>query len=307
MRSIFTVTKRFFIFIVLNILIVTTAMIVASAIFAYLGLSIEEHNITFYAIFYGIIGMCGSFISLYTSIFFVKKSLNIGIIDPSARSKMSQQEQKIYQMVFALSKKAGLPKTPQIGVYQSPEVNAFATGPSKRNSLVAVSSGLLSQMDDDELEGVLAHEIAHIANGDMVTMALVVGMVNTMVLLLARLCAQVITSRMNRRSFFMEYMIFIAFQMVFNILGTILVVNVFSRAREYKADKEGARLSGKNKMIQALKSLQSTFQYAHPASSRYNAFKISSHKTKRNFVMNLFSTHPPLEMRIRRLERMRTF
>ena len=307
MVNAFVIIKRFFIFIILNVLIVTTAMIVATAVFNYLGLSIDDYNFTFYAIFYGIIGMSGSFISLYSSIFFVKKSLKIHILDPSARSKMNQTEQKIFQMVFSLAQKAGLPKTPQVGIYQSPEVNAFATGPSKRKSLVAISSGLLSQMNDDELEGVLAHEVAHIANGDMVTMALVVGMVNTMVLLLARLCAQVISSRMNRRNFFLEYMIFVSFQIVLNILGSILVVNVFSRSREYKADKEGARLAGKNKMIQALQNLQSVIQQPHPASNQYNTFKISSHKAKRNLMMRLLSTHPPLEMRIKRLEKMRIF
>ena len=309
MRSFFKVLERFSIMIVLNLLIVITVMMIVSAIFSYLEISINDYPITFYLIFYGIIGMGGSFISLALSIFFVKRAFKIQIIDSSlgARSRLDGVEQKLYQMVFALSKKAGLPKTPQIGIYQSPEVNAFATGPSKKKSLVAVSSGLLNTMNDEELEGVLAHEVAHIANGDMVTMALVMGMVNTMILLLAHLVTRVVTSRMNRRSFFLEYMIFNLFYSIFNILG-LFVVNAFSRLREYRADRGGARLAGKNKMIQALQRLQSiTSQPPSAHATQYNAFKISPQNQKASWVRRLLSTHPPMDMRIQKLERLRVF
>ena len=300
MTSVFNVCKRMFILIFLNILIVTTAMIVVSVVFSYLGISINDYPILFYAVFYSIIGMGGSFLSLYLSIYFAKKAFGVRIFQPP----LSGEEQKLYEMVSNLSQKAKLPNIPQIGIYNSPEVNAFATGPNKRKSLVAVSSGLLANMDDDEVEGVIAHEISHIANGDMVTMALIQGMVNTMVLILARLAAQVVTSRMERRSFFVEYMIFMLFQVVLNILGSILVVNVFSRWREYRADHGAARLSGKEKIIKALKKLGSirTPQLSTQTTS-YNAFKISHQKKNPNFMQTLLSTHPPLNLRIQRLER----
>ena len=300
MTGFFTLCKRVFILIVLNILIVTTAMIVVSLVFSYFGISINDHPVLFYAVFYSVIGMGGSFLSLYLSIFFAKKAFGVRLLTPP----LSGEEQKLYEMVSNLSQKAKLPKVPQVGIYNSPEVNAFATGPSKRKSLVAVSSGLLSQMDDDEVEGVIAHEISHIANGDMVTMALIQGMVNTMVLILARLATQVVTSRMQRRSFFMEYMIFMMFQVVLNILGSILVVNVFSRWREYRADHGAARLSGKEKIIKALKKLGSLrLPPASPQTANYNAFKISHQKHNQSFIQTLFSTHPPLHLRIHRLER----
>lgn len=300
MAGFFTFFKRMFILIVLNILIVTTAMIVVSVVFSYLGISINDYPVLFYAVFYSIIGMGGSFLSLYLSIFFAKKAFGVRILTPP----LSGEEQKIYEMVSNLSQKAGLPKIPQVGIYNSPEVNAFATGPSKRKSLVAVSSGLLKAMDDEEVEGVIAHEVSHIANGDMVTMALIQGMVNTMVLILARLATQVVTSRMQRRSFFMEYMIFMMFQIALNILGSILVVNVFSRWREYRADHGAARLSGKGKIIKALQKLgEIRIPAAVKQTASYNAFKISHQKHNQNFIQTLLSTHPPLHLRIQRLER----
>ncbi len=289
-------------------LITATAAAIAYAVFSYFGISFNDYPLVFYAVFYSLIGMGGSFLSLYLSIFLVKRAFKIHLIDTSlgARSKLNETEKKLYQMVFALSKKAGLPKTPQMGIYESAEVNAFATGSSKKKSLVVVSSGLLNTMNDEQLEGVLAHEIAHVANGDMVTMALVMGMVNTMVLLLARICTEMVLSRMNRRSFFVELSLYLFFQTVLNLLGSILVVNVFSRAREYRADKGGAKLAGKNKMIQALQCLQSITQppQSLKGTAQYNTFKISSHR-KTSLMMRLLSTHPPLKARIKRLERMR--
>lgn len=301
MTGFFTLCKRLFILIVLNILIVTTAMIVVSLVFSYFGISINDHPLLFYAVFYSVIGMGGSFLSLYLSIFFAKKAFGVRILT----QPFSGEEQKLYEMVSNLSQRAKLPKVPQVGIYNNPEVNAFATGPSKRKSLVAVSSGLLSQMDDEEVEGVIAHEISHIANGDMVTMALIQGMVNTMVLILARLATQVVMSRTNRRSFFMEYMIFIFFQAILNVLGSILVVNVFSRWREYRADHGAALLSGKEKIIKALKKLASLrIPAAASSTANYNTFKISHQKHNQSFMQTLLSTHPPLNLRIQRLERL---
>ena len=287
----------------LNILIVTGAMIVVNIVFAYLGISIHDYPITFYLVFYSVIGFGGAFLSLQFSVYFAKKFHGVRLIDPASASSA---ERKLMNQIQILSRKAGLPKTPEIGVYESPEVNAFATGPSKKKSLVAFSTGLLNAMDEEEVEGVLAHEISHIANGDMVTMTLVMGLVNTMVLVLARICTMVVTSQMKRRSFFLEYMIFMAFQVVFNILGSVLIVNVFSKIREYKADKGGAKLAGKSKMIKALKKLQSIHTpLLKNQNANYNTLKISHPSRKEpSMLQYLFSTHPPLSSRIHRLERL---
>ena len=282
------------------------ASVAVSLITAYFGISLEEYPITIYLIFYSVIGMGGSFISLYLSIFFAKRAFGVQVLSPSSANA---RQRWLLEKVSELSSKAGLPKTPQVGIYNSPEANAFATGPSRSNSLVAVSTGLLEQMDEGEVEGVLAHEVSHIANGDMVTMALVQGMVNTMVLLLARLAATVVASRMSRRSWFLEFALYMGFQIVFNILGSILVVNVFSRVREYRADQGAARLSGKEKIIQALKKLSELYSpsVSQRAGAHYNALKISHQKKSQSFVQTLFSTHPPMHLRIARLERMRLY
>ena len=307
MRKFFQVSKMLFLSIVLNILIVTTAYFVVTLVCAYLGISLEDSPMMFYLIFYSAIGFGGAFISLQLSRYMAKKVFGIRLLGAVPGS--SPEEHKLLQTVERLSRKAGLPQTPEVGIFDSPEVNAFATGPSKSRSLVAVSTGLLSQMNDDELEGVLAHEVSHIANGDMVTMAVIQGLVNTMVLILARIAVAVISAQMRRRSFWMEYMLFIAFQMIFNLLGSILVVNVFSRWREYKADKGAAELSGKSKIIQALKRLQDVMDQARfdSATARYNAFKISTQEKKSSFFSQMLSTHPPLALRIQAIEKMKGF
>ncbi len=302
-RGFFTLGSRFFLLIALNILIVAGAVIIASLVCSYFGISLQDYPILFYIIFYSIIGFGGAFVSLYLSIYFAKKSHGVRILQkPLSHPK----EQKIVNTIENLARKAGISVPPQVGIYDSPEVNAFATGPRKNKSLVAVSTGLLNNMDDEEVEGVLAHEMAHIANGDMVTMTLLMGLVNTMVLLLARLAAMAVVSRMNRRSFFLEYFIYIGFQIVFNIIGSILILSPFSRRREYKADKGGATLAGKSKMIKALKKLKSIHipPLNNPQTARYGAFKISTGSKTPSLMFRLLSTHPPLDSRIRRLERL---
>ena len=303
MNRFFGACKMIIMFIVLNILITMTAFILTSAICAYFGINLNDYPFMFYLVFYSIIGFGGAFISLQLSRYMAKKVFKIRLL---TRAGTNPDEQKIIDWVEQLTRKARLPVVPEIGIFESSEVNAFATGPSKSRSLVAVSTGLLSTMEDAEVEGVLAHEIAHIQNGDMVTMALIQGLVNTMVLILARIAATFVMSFMRRRSFFMEYMLFIAFQMVLNLLGAVLVVNVFSRIREYRADKGGARLAGRDKMIQALKRLKIVVSKTplETATANYNTFKIQSGDKKPSFVQQMFSTHPPLDQRIEALERM---
>jgi heat shock protein HtpX len=185
-------------------------------------------------------------------------------------------------------------------------VNAFATGPTKSRSLVAVSSGLLQRMRRPELEGVLGHEIAHIANGDMVTMTLIQGVVNAFVMFLARVIAFALNQAMRRdndresgMSGMMYYMTVMILEFAFMLLGS-LVVAWFSRWREYRADRGGAQLAGREKMVSALQALRRTYELVDPQTQpAVAALKISSRSTG---FRALFSTHPPLEERIARLE-----
>ncbi|MGZ3634108.1 MAG: protease HtpX, partial [Parachlamydiaceae bacterium] len=197
-------------------------------------------NYTSLAIFCLLWGMVGSMISLLLSKFMAKWLMGVRIIDPNSANS---SERALVQTIFALARKAGLPSMPEVGIYDSPELNAFATGPSRSNSLVAVSSGLLTRMRDDEIEGVLGHEIAHIANGDMVTMTLLQGIINAFVMFFARVLAFVIM-RLFRRGeesdsesvspLFYQLTVFVL-EMIFMVLG-VMVVAAFSRYREFRAD-----------------------------------------------------------------------
>ena len=287
--------RRFFFFFAINILIVLTASFVALVVMRFFNI---QGDLPFYAIFYSILGFGGAFVSLSLSRWMAKRMMGVRIIDPRSATG---QDKELVEMVHRLSRKARLPAFPEVGIYEKKELNAFATGPSKKRSLVACSRGLLSSMDKEELEGVLGHEIAHIKNGDMVTMTLLQGLINTMVLLAARLLTTIILSKLRRRSFWLELSIYMGLQMVFSIFGTIFLC-YFSRAREYRADQGGAKLAGSSNMIKALKALQRSYSPVQDSSGQqqasYNYLKISG-KPKRN----LFSTHPPLEERIKKLER----
>ena len=188
---------------------------------------------------------------------------------------------------------------PEVGIYHSPEVNAFATGPSKKRSLVAVSAGLLNEMDDDAVEGVIAHEVAHIANGDMVTMTLLQGVVNTFVVFLSRIVAYIVSQFVRSEiAPIVHFIAIIVFQILFSILGSI-VVYAYSRHREFHADRGGADLAGKDKMRHALESLKA---YANRATAGEEDTAVATMKIngKKKFIA-LFSTHPDLDERIRRL------
>ena len=291
--------RRIFFFLLLNFLILTTASIVATVAMTAFGIQGEW---TFYIIFYSLIGFGGAFLSLAMSRYFAKKMMGVRVIDPQ---RAAGQELELVNMVYQMAVKARLPEKPEVGIYDSPQPNAFATGPNKKKSLVAVSSGLLQSMNKEELEGVIAHEVAHIANGDMVTMTLLQGMINTMVLLAARAVAKLIVSQMKQRSIWLEIGIYFGLQIVFSILGSIALC-YFSRKREYRADKDGARLSSIPNMISALKALQRISQPQMATAGRgtqaesYNYLQISGKAKKANW----FSTHPPMENRIARLEKL---
>ena len=292
--------RRIFFFLVINILVVTTVAILMTVITSTFGIKGEW---TFYLILYSLIGFGGAFFSLAMSRFFAKKFMGVRVIDPKTAVG---EEQELVKMVHQMASQARLPAKPEVGIYESPSPNAFATGPSKKKSLVAVSRGLLHAMNKNELEGVIAHEVAHIVNGDMVTMTLLQGLINTMVLLAARFVAKLIVSQQRNRSIWLEFFIFIGLQIAFSILGSILLC-YFSRAREFRADKGGARLSGVKNMISALKALERTvspaaqtaFASGGKKTESYNYLQISG-KAKTSW----FSTHPPLPERIARLERL---
>ncbi len=297
--------KRIFLFAIVNILVMTTVTFVTSmlGVGRYIGpYGLDIGNL---AVFCLIWGMAGSFISLALSRIMAKWMMGVQVIDPNTTNPDLRD---LVSTVHRLADQAGIPH-PEVGVYQGMEVNAFATGPTKSRSLVAVSTGLLNAMSREERNGVLGHELAHIANGDMVTLTLIQGVVNAFVMFFARIIAwgvsQALRSdRDERGSPMIQMIVTIVLEIVFSILGS-MVVAWFSRYREYRADAGGAKLAGKPSMVSALQRLQAVYDRPvpeeHPEGDRaLAAFKISSSKRKGSF-RELFSTHPPLEERIARL------
>jgi len=278
-----------------NILVLTTIVIVLS-VFG-IGNYITAYGIDYaqLLIFSSVIGFSGAFISLLLSKWTAKWMLKVKIIDPNT---ISPQEQVLLDMVYRMAEKAGIKKMPEVGVYPSREVNAFATGPSKNNSLVAVSSGLLERLDKDAVEGVIAHEVAHIANGDMVTMTLLQGIINTFVVFLARIVAYAVSNMVRSEiAGIVHFACIIIFQIFFSILGSIVVM-AYSRYREYQADASGASLAGREKMIHALKSLKRTLNLVDTEHVSIQTFKINGGKSS---WFKLFASHPDIDDRIKRL------
>lgn len=244
-------------------------------------------------------GMGASFLSLLMSKTLVKWTMGVKIVDP--RGHMDPALRRVYEMLVNASRQAGLSKVPEFGLYESPELNAFATGATKGSALVAVSTGLLESMREDEVEGVIAHEVAHVANGDMVTMALMQGVVNAIVMFVARIISMVVASRFERDSrYWIQFMVYFVASNVLGILG-LMVTNWYSRQREFRADAGGARFAGDHKMIAALKALKNRSQVYDDRAPQLAAFKISGKKS--NGLLQLLMTHPPLEQRIEALER----
>jgi heat shock protein HtpX len=287
--------KRIFYFLLTNILVVLTINIIFTILPVRGYITSNGIDFTALLIFSAIIGFTGAFISLAMSRWMAKKMMGVQIIDPNGA--MNDYEKAIVEKVHRLSRAAGLTYMPEVGIYNSAEVNAFATGPSKKRSLVAVSTGLLQEMDDAAVEGVIAHEVAHIANGDMVTMTLLQGVVNTFVVFLSRIVA-FIASRFVKEELapLVHFIAIIVFQIVFSILGS-LVVFAYSRHREYHADRGGADLAGKDKMRHALESLKAyTGRIKGEDDTSIATLKINNKRKS-----SLFSTHPDLDERIKRL------
>lgn len=286
--------KRIFLFVLTNIAVMVTLSIVLSLLAATGIVDLGGEGYTGLMVFSLFWGMGGAFISLQISRWAAKMAMGVKLVNGQSGH---EELDWLYRTVQRLTTQAQLPM-PEVGYYESPEVNAFATGPSKRRSLVAVSSGLLRAMRREEVEGVLAHEVSHIQNGDMVTMTLIQGVVNAFVIFLSRVIASVVRQAADERySYMLSFVVMIVMQIALGILGS-LVVYWFSRAREFRADAGGAALAGRGNMIAALQRLMQNKQLVDNTQASLATLKISGGRS----VMMLFSSHPPLEDRIAALQ-----
>lgn len=252
-----------------------------------------------------VFGMVGSIVSLFLSKWMALKTTGTELIDPNA--PRNQAEVWLLQEVSQLAQKAGI-KMPDVGIFHSYQSNAFATGWNKNDALVSVSTGLLENMNQDELRAVLAHEIGHVANGDMVTLALIQGVVNAFVMFFARVVGDFI----DRNVFGREdgeapglafFAITIVLDIVFGILASAIVM-WFSRYREYRADEAGARLAGKDAMISALLRLQAESELPDQMPKEMKAFAIAEGKSEGFSLAALFQTHPSIEQRVAALQQL---
>jgi heat shock protein HtpX len=298
--------KRILLFVLTNILVIVTISIVVGVLGRVFGLNLYGNSYASLFLLCLVWGMGGAFISLGMSRLMAKWMMGVHVID----SNNPGEFRDLVSIVRQLAQKAELPTIPEVGVYDSPEVNAFATGPSKRRALVAVSTGLLQRMNRDQLEGVLGHEITHIANGDMVTMTLIQGVINAFVMFFARIIAFAISTALRRGSdressfggFWMNYLLISVLEVLFGLLGFI-VVAWFSRRREFRADSGGALYAGRSKMISALQQLE-LFYGKIPEVKKDGAAAVATLKIsgKQGGFLSLMATHPPLEERIARLK-----
>lgn len=279
--------RRFGYFFLTNLLVIITISVMTSLLGVRGYMDANGINYEALLIWAFIWGMAGSFVSLQLSRWSAKKMMGIQLIDPQSPGQFSWLTQKVEQC----SKAANLPKLPEIGIYESPEINAFATGPSKSRSLVAFSTGIINSMNKDELEGVIAHEIAHIQNGDMVTMTLIQGVMNAFVLFFSRIISFAVANLFdeNKRAI-VQLVSTIVFDILLSILAH-LVVNFFSRKREYRADAGAAALVGREKMIAALEHLKRRFEPMEDVKS-LATMKIAGAGD------SFWSTHPSLDNRI---------
>lgn len=288
---------RIFLFLATNAAI----LVVISVVFSLFGLQgtldAQGVNLNYQSllIISAIIGMSGSVISLAMSKWSAKKAMGVEVIE----HPQNQTEQWLINIVSQQAKAAGI-GMPEVGIFNTPDPNAFATGMSKNNALVAVSTGLLQNMQADEVEAVLGHEISHVANGDMVTMALMQGVVNTFVYFFASIIGHVVDRVVfkTERGYGPAYYITqIVAQICLSILATMIVM-WFSRYREFKADAGGSKLAGNSKMIGALRALQRAHE-PEQLPGQLAAFGIHG-----GGISKLFMSHPPLEDRIAALQKL---
>ncbi len=290
--------KRIFLFLATNIAVlavlsISMRLLGIDSLLDKQGIGLNMNALIIYA---AIIGMSGSFISLALSKWMAKNMMGAQVIEQPA----NDTERWLVETVQREARQAGI-DMPEVAIFDSPAPNAFATGMMRNSALVAVSTGLLSTMNRDQIEAVLGHEVSHVANGDMVTLALIQGVVNTFVVVLSNVVGHLVdrlvfkTERGHGPAFYITN--FIA-QIVIGILASMIVM-WFSRYREFRADAGGAKLAGAPKMISALESLQRAHEA--PLPSQMAAFGISGGSIGQG-LKRLFSTHPPLEERIAALK-----
>ena len=283
--------KRIFLLVVTNLAVVLVLSVVTHLLGVDQYLAARGSDINGLLIGAAVIGFGGAFISLAMSKFMAKRMMGVQVIT----SPSSADEQWLVGTVRAQAEQAGI-GMPEVGVFDSPAPNAFATGARRDHALVAVSTGLLRSMNRQEVEAVLGHEISHVANGDMVTLTLIQGVVNTFVIFLSRLIGGIVDRSMSRSNDDRPGMAYFVTSMVCQIvLGLIasMIVMWFSRQREFRADAGGARLAGKNAMIGALERLKTAQDGGLPKAMQ--AFGINGGS---NGLRVLFMSHPPLEQRI---------
>ena len=291
--------KRIFLFLLTNLAIMLVLGVVISVFGLGQVLDAQGVDLDLQALLVlsAVVGMTGSFMSLAMSKFMAKRMTNATVIE----SPRTEQEQWLFRTVQYQAQAAGI-GMPEVAIYDAPDMNAFATGMSRNNALVAVSTGLLRGMSRDEVEAVLAHEVSHVANGDMITLALIKGVVNTFVFFLSRVIGHLVdrvvfkTERGHGPAYWVTAIIA---QVVLGILASAIVM-WFSRQREFKADAGVADLAGRQKMISALKRLQQSVNEPH-LPERLEAFGISGGMGAG--MKRLFMSHPPLEERIAVLQR----
>lgn len=297
--------SRIFYFLLTNlaiIIVLNFALMILMPLLGAQGIETAQGDIDYYGllVFAAIIGMAGSFISLALSKWMAKRMTGAKVIT----EPRGDHEQWLLQRVGVHAQAANI-GMPEVAIYDSPVPNAFATGARRNSSLVAVSTGLMRGMTQDEVDAVLAHEVSHIANGDMVTLALIQGVVNTFVIFLARVVGHLVD-----QAFFRDengrggrgigyFAVTIVAQIIFGIAASVIVA-WFSRKREFRADAGAARLTGANKMIAALERLKSGGEEALP--DQLEAMGISG--GVRGGMMTLFASHPPIDERIEALRQM---
>jgi len=293
--------KRILLFVGTNIAVLLVLSITASILIRVLG--IEEMpgglNLQSLIIFAAVLGFGGSFISLAMSKWMAKRATGAMVIEQPRNAT----EQWLFETVRRQAKQAGI-GMPEVAVYDAPDINAFATGMKRDAALVAVSTGLLQSMDKDEAEAVLGHEITHVANGDMVTLALIQGVLNTFVIVLSRVVGYFVDRVLlkNERGFGIGfYVSTIVAQIVLGILASMIVM-WFSRQREFRADRGGAKLAGREKMIAALERLKAAHEPSH-LPDQMAAFGINDGRG--GGWKRLFMSHPPLDERIAALQQAR--
>ncbi len=288
--------KRIFLFLMTNMAIVLVLSVTMRLLGVEPYLNAQGLNLKSLLIFAAVMGMGGSLISLAISKWSAKRMVGARVIENPA----TQDERWLVETVRAQAQMAGI-GMPEVAIYDSPDINAFATGMNKNNALVAVSTGLLNAMSRDEAEAVLGHEVSHVANGDMVTLALIQGVVNTFVMFLSRVIGYTVdklvfkTERGTGPAFFVTMIIA---ELVLGVLASIIVM-WFSRQREFRADIGGANLATRKKMIAALEKLKTGQENTH-LPEKMAAFGISGGKG--SGLKRLFMTHPPLDERIAALK-----